>query len=927
MSSHLGAGRLVARHLRAGLVGSIVVAALVLLLTAVTTIVGPAVTTLLDSATRYQLDRLSPVLRDLSTSVGLLPSSGYGANTTDSLPPEYDATWGEWDTALSLIRRNAAPEIAASFGEADYFTRLGEPAQYASTTYVVLDPRYASRIEIVDGRLPEQTVTQEQWSAAYAPLIDPSTGRWIPDAPGALPPTEVVISAAAADAEGWTIGDVRDVGEEAAWPVPVPLLLVGTYDVVDAADPYWSRTTAMITPSRGADPDGNPWARIGAFAAPEGITTIGTIAGGLATPMWYPLLAETVTAEAAPDLLAELRGFTSTSQPFSTRAYPGANLTFQTGTISALETSTGQARTLVAVLAMFASGPFGVAVAVLALGCRLILERRRSALDLLTARGASPGQLRRLLAVEGALVGLLPAAIGLAVGAALSRLSFPASDALPPLAVAGAVVLGAVPLVVVTAAAGSTRRGRADAPARRSRWRGLAELLVLLLAAVATLLLVVRASEPDAEPGAFDPLLVVAPLLLSLVACVVTLRVYPLVLRGILVRRQRGRGFVGVLGAARAIRDPATGIAPILALVVGVSFAVASGVLLSTVQVGAVQVARASVGADLLLSAARFDAGAETAVADVQGVAEVAPVSVVYAANLKTGDRLQRVLLYLADRDLLDDVQAGYPAVVPMDVSLGDGGEPVPLLFSSPAARRADAATAELRIVEAAAEYAGEVAGVVPFASNDQWVLADLAALPAIGDVSPATVSMLVRLDDGTDPDAVIAAVRDALGPSIQSTTAERELSALADDPVVTGLRIALFAGVGLSALLAAVAVVITLGLGTSSRRRVSALLRTLGASPRASGGLVAWELVPQVVAALVVGCAFGAALPLLLTRVVDLTPFTGGTDQPAYAVDPIVLAIALGGFLVVTAAVAAVAILVTRRARIAAVLRTVEDS
>ncbi len=927
MTVRVGTPRLLARHLRTGLGGSVVVASLVLVLTIVTTIVSPAVTTLLDAATRYQLDRLSPPVRDLSTSVGALPSVGYGANTTDSLPPAYEATWGEWDTALSQIRRNAAPAIRESFGEADYFTRLGEPAQYASTTYVVLDPRYASRIRLVEGRLPEATATAEQWQTAFDDLIDPQTLRPRVDGTATLPVTEVVISAEAAQAEGWTIGDVREVGTEAKWPVPVPLVLVGTYDVVDAADPYWSRTTAMITPSRGADPDGNPWTRIGAFASPDGLVTIGTIAGGLSTPMWYPLDPETVTAEAAPDLLAELRGFTGTSQPFSTRAYPGANLSFQTGTISALETSTAQARTLVSVLAMFASGPFGVAVAVLALGCRLILERRRSALDLLAARGAAPAQLRGLLALEGMLVGVVPAVVGLAVGAAIARLAFPASEAIAPLAVVAAVALGLVPPAVVIASAGSTRAGRSDAPAHRSRLRGLVELLVALLAALATVLLLVRAAEPADDPGAVDPLLVIAPLLLSLVACVATLRLYPLALRGILARRQRGSGFVGVLGAARAIRDPATGVAPILALVVGVSFAVASGVLLSTVQVGAVQVARASVGADLLLSATRFDAGAEASVADIEGVAAVAPVSVAYAANLKTDDRLQRVLLFFADQALLDDVQQGYPAVIPPEVSLAGEGEPVPLLLSAAAAERADAANAELRIVEASAEYAGEVAGVVPFASNDQWALTDIASLPAVGEVTPVTVSMLVRLDEGADPDAVIAAVGAALGSSVQATTAARELAELADDPVVTGLRIALFAGIALSAVLAAVAVVLTLALGSSSRRRVSALLRTLGAAPRAAGGLVAWELVPQVVAALVVGCAFGAALPLLLTRVVDLTPFTGGADQPAYAVDAIVLAIALGGFLVVTAAVAVVAILITRRARIAAVLRTVEDS
>lgn len=928
MTASARTSRLLVRHLRTGFGGSAVVAALVVVLSVIATLVAPAVTTLLDSATRYQLDRLSAPLRDLSTSVAVLPQSGYGANSTDSLPPEYEASWGEWDSALADIRRLAAPEIRESFGEAEYFTRLGEPAQYASTTYVVLDPRFASRIALVEGRLPEQTVTPDDWFDAFLPLIDQQSGRMRPDATGALPPTEIVISSAAAEAEGWALGEVREIGAEAGWPVPVPLTLVGTYDLVDADDPYWSRTTAMITPSRGADPDGNPWTRIGAFASPDALTTIGAIAGGVASPIWYPLDPATVTAEDAPALLAELRGFTGTSQPFTLRAYPGANLSFQTATISALETSTEQARTLIAVLAIFASGPVGAAIAVLASGCRLILERRRAALALLSARGAASGQLRALLAIDGVLVGLVPAALGVAIGAALAMWAFPAAGPLTPGTVIAALALGVVPLVVVTVGGASMREGRADAPARRSRWRGPLELLVLIFAVVATMLLFVRAAESDdAEVAGFDPLLVVAPLLLSLVACVATLRVYPVVLRGILARQQRGAGFVGVLGAARAIRDPATGVAPILALVVGVSFTVASGVLLSTVQAGATQVAQSSVGADLMLSASRFDDGADVTVADIDGVAAVAPVSVVAAANLKTDDRLQRVPLYLVDQDLLSDVQAGYPAIVPDGVSLGDGGEPVPLLFSETTARRADAAPAALQIIEADAEYAGSVAGVVPFAANDHWVLTDIANLDAIGDVSPVTGTMLVRLDEGADPASVIAAVREALGSSVWATTPELELAELADDPVVVGLRVALIIGVALSATLAAVAVVIALALGTSARQRVVALLRTLGASPRAAGRLVAWELAPPVIAAVIVGCVFGAVLPLLLTGVVDLTPFTGGLDQPTYAVDPLIIGVALGGFLVVTAVVASAAIFITRRARIVAVLRTVEDS
>ncbi len=68
----------------------------------------------------------------------------------------------------------------------------------------------------------------------------------------------------------------------------------------------------------------------------------------------------------------------------------------------------------VGVMVMIIAGPIGVAVAVLILGCRLILETRRPSLRLLSARGASLGQLRRLLGTEGVLIGAVPAVAGAA---------------------------------------------------------------------------------------------------------------------------------------------------------------------------------------------------------------------------------------------------------------------------------------------------------------------------------------------------------------------------------------------------------------------------------------------------------------------------------------------------------------------------------
>jgi putative ABC transport system permease protein len=741
-----------------------------------------------------------------------------------------------------------------------------------------------------------------------------------------MPATEIVLSEASAAEVEWPIGETRTVGAEAQWYADVPLTLVGTFEAADPDDPYWSRATGILQASIGYDEYGTPYVRVTGYAPPAALETIPSAIGdGVATEVWYPADTSVVTAADAADLLADLRAFVARSHEITTAdGFPYATLLFHTGSIDALERSVAQNASLVAVIAMLMSGPLGVALAVLILGCRMLWETRREALALLAARGASPPQLRFLLALDGLLAGIVPAGIGVAVALALRGVVAPGVP-VTPLLFALPGILAVLPAVVgaVTATRSRDRR-RADGRAA-SVWRGILEIAVVLLAALATGLLVLR-GDATTDAG-LDPFAVAGPLLLSLAACVVTLRLYPLGLRLVLRRRQAGRGFVGMLGAARALRDPATGIAPVLALIVGVSFAVAGGVLLSIVQHGAQEWARSATGADLHVEAVRFPSGAAEAIEELDGVAAVAAVDVASAVELSVDHERSRVSLYLVDRAALDDAQQGYPLIVPPGVDLGDGTGMPRLLTSDAVAGRGlqDAGVIEIGMAEA--EFAGSIPGIAPFASNTSWALADNAYRDAITERPIIGASIFVRLTSGADADAVADGVRAIAGPGARVVSADDVLAEVESDPAVTGLRLVLLAGIAGCAVLSAVAVVVTLVLGARARRRILALLQTLGAPPRAGTGLLVWELAPVGLSALVVGGAFGAALPLLLSAVIDLRAFTGGALPPAYTIDPLLLTVTLGGFLLVTALVTVVALAVARRARVAAVLRTVEDT
>jgi putative ABC transport system permease protein len=139
-------------------------------------------------------------------------------------------------------------------------------------------------------------------------------------------------------------------------------------------------------------------------------------------------------------------------------------------------------------------------------------------------------------------------------------------------------------------------------------------------------------------------------------------------------------------------------------------------------------------------------------------------------------------------------------------------------------------------------------------------------------------------------------------------------------------VRFALLAATVVAALLSALAIVMTLTLAAAPRGRVLALLRTLGAPRRLATSLALWEVGPPAIAAVIAGTLFGALVPLVVFAGVDLRPFTGSTVQPTYLLDAATLALTLGGFLLLAALFTVVALLVSRGARAASALRTVEE-
>ena len=936
--SHTGARRwtdaaLVRRHLGNRPGASFTVAALMLLLAAVAVIAPLGVTAVGDAAMRERLGALSPTLRDAVASNHGFPQVAFGEiDDTERMLP-----WEEFAAALEDVRAAQpeelrsllSPALAATYLDTHSVVGADGPASAYAT--MLLAPDLQSEVGLVEGAAPLPPPL-DYFDALYNEELDGN-------APIAFGEVEIMLSVASAAELEVGVGDRLEISVPDL-QATMPLRITGLFEADDPKGAYWQHVSSVLEPSISFTPDNTRERTVTAVLDPGALSAMpAVLQNGSVTRAWYPLNVDAISTKNAAQVLAQLRAFSSVSQTVGepSIARPGIqSLRFSSEAQPTIELAIAEARAIVAVVAVTISGPLGVAVAVLLLGCRMLVEQRRSALRLLEARGARPQQLRGLLALQGLFVGVVPVALGAALGTVAFLALGTGTDISWPVFVLP-VVLAFAPAAILAIGGfrGLAFKGRTDMDASVSptarRLRVLLEAATVGLTVVAVTLLLTRGIEAGEGEIVFDPLLVAAPLLLALVACIVALRLYPLPLRALLGRFRRSPGFVGFLGAARALREPAAGLAPALALIVGLSVAVSSGVLLSTLQQGVVTSAGMQVGADLKLDAARFTAEQVEQIAAADGVRAITTIREQGGAELIVDGKRRLVSAFIVDQAGLEDVQPAAFRLIPGDISLTPTGKTLPVLVSDDANRRW-AAGATITAEDMAVNVAGVVDTATPLGARSNWILIDTASAALLFDTLPPVRTVLVALDPGVDAAAASTTLREivsgtAAGAAVRISTPESVISAIGDGPASAGLRIALLLCIVFVALLSAVAVVMTLVLGTRARERLLALLPSLGANRRSGGALAAWEILPAAASAVIVGSLFGAALPLLVLAAVDLRPFTGSPVQPVYAIDPLVLGAAIGGFLLVAALLTLAALAVSRRARAASVLRTVEEA
>ncbi|UAJ78233.1 FtsX-like permease family protein [Leifsonia sp. ZF2019] len=859
---------------------------------------------LLGAELRYRVEEATPVNRDLLTSTitGTVQSAGGGSFGGTAEP---GAVWQGMPGALASARSAMAPALRAVTGTGDYASR-SDDATTTGPPDAASDSRYVTVVESYARLRAAAALDAGAWPSPIATVGTTAT-----------PPTvDVVLTTDAARLVGWTVGQTRTASSGSAFR----LRLSGTVRPLDTGSDFWSLETVRAHGSYVDRGDAGKLYRAVAWVDPGSWTRVAPLFAGTFTQGWFPVAPSALSVSLLDPVRSALGRFLSAAPTPSFGGVP-TTLRFSTSLDRTLDAYSARAQPANTLFAILAAGPLGVALAVLVLGVRLLLGRRREALALLAARGASPARLRRDLAIDTALVSVPGAGLGLVAALLLT----PGADSLlRPVALALACALA--PPALSAAAAGRLGPGddlRGGRTARR-RWGWVLEVLVLGLAALGVAALLQRGPEPASAGLGVDPLLALTPVLLALAACVVVLRVYPVPLSWLTRALRRRRGPVAFIGATSALRSRAGSLWPVFAVVTGVAIAVFSAGVLSTERAGIESGALARVGADLSVTApTTFTDEQVERLRSVRGVAASAVVEWAGGVRVQAGSQGGDLSGYLVDPAELARVQSGIPEAARVSSAL---------VQKDRARTGAVIGGFDPTIpVTSAILYAGTAVhlGVTEFdfapgvyVRDAQWVIIDRTALPASAGLTGRPQTVLVSLAPGADAATVHDELAAIAGTGATIGDAQREQQTLRAAPLVAGLETIALLSITLSALMCVGALLLALVIGTASRTRLVATLRTIGYTARQTGALLAWELGPLLVAGLVAGIAVGLALPAIVLAPIDLSGFTGGPIAPAVVVDPLLIAAAAGGFVLVTLAVTLIALAVARRRSPAAVLR-----
>ena len=709
---------------------------------------------------------------------------------------------------------------------------------------------------------------------------------------------------------------------------PVELAVTAVVAERDAASTFWTQDITVGMPSFVTQ--GEYWVG-GVLADPGALAAVQNAFGGpgLAMEWEFPLRLGGVNADQVQGLADDL----GLAVRYLSLRLP-ANWFSPTVSAPVLQDLSAfldtQAATQTVLLLLFVS-MIVVGIAVILVASLTIAVRRADELTMLRARGGSLRQVAGLM-LRGTAIAAVPAAL---IGAGLALVLVPG---IPGQAQSASWVLGWVlaGIAVLAALAGPTlfaaRRHRRPAPAVNparvttadtsgSRLASLRRLVAEVTACAAAVAgLVVLHDEAVPAGGSVDWFLAAAPVLVAILAVVVMLRLYPLVIRGLLRLSARRAGATGFVALAGAARTSLTGVLPAFALVLALSVATFAGTLRNAIASGEVAASWQATGGDAVITTGSGTAPATPAA--VRAIAAVPGVRHVAAVWNSTWDTPlgQPLTVVAVDPASYQAVVAGtpFPAVPVPAISVASGGPlspatTVPVLASPAAAASLGQAVAKIKSLYTPGQISVRIVGQA--ASTPAQAgrrLPDHAAAGAGRPRQPGRSDNMVLVTGSSINDARLSAVVATQMPGALIKFRSAVLSGLVNSPLPHGavlvvtLTVAAATGFGLFIL------VFGLALGSADRELTLARLTVMG-HERPTGFVLA-EVLPAVLAAVVAGAVCALVLPHLIGSALDLSGYTGAAIPVQLQPDLIALALPAAFLLLIAAAVLVTEARVLRR-------------
>ena len=755
-------------------------------------------------------------------------------------------------------------------------TRAGAPGIPQQLEVTFRDP-LTSNVQLVSGQLGTGAIPR---GAVGVALTGPTAARF-----------------------GLHPGSRLEVASQAG---PVTLVVTAIVRERDPAASFWTADPLVAAPvlSELARDQGEVWqgavfADPGELVAMQGAFCQITAesCSDLQLQWEFPVAVNAVSADQAQALYDGL-AVTTGNDPVAISADLGSSATALTvgspltGTLA--EFLATQAAVLTVPLLVFVSLIL-LGAAVILLAARMIVTGREGELANLRARGASVRQVAvRVLggaavaAVPGAVVGavlaseLFPGTITGSGGSAmlsrvLAAVTLITGLAGPPLIAAWWYRAGQRAASPAAAVSGESGTGRFSAPALR---RLTAEAAACLLAVAGLVSLRVEGLAPA---GGINWFVTAAPVLVAVPAVLITLRLYPLAIRGLLRIWGRKAGATGYIALAGSARSSLVTTGPIFILALAMTVAAFAGMVNGAIASGEVASSWQATGADAVISTDAVvnpvTAGVQKSVLAIPGVRHVTAVwnTTWQTASSRT---IQAAAVDPAGYAALTaDTPFPRVAIAPAARAVTPGT--VIDVLASPSAAAALGASASTLTSDGdlgpvRVHVTGIVTSTPAFPGGGTFIIMPLQTLPG-ADGRPAPGMILVSGPDLSQ--ARLTAVVGTELPSASITFRAAVLAGLVSSPLPAVAVHLMLLGVLTAACFGLLNLIFGLALGARDRELTLARLTVMGYDrPRS---LVMLQELPAVVvaAAAAAGCAL--ALPTLVGPSLDLSVFFSGASVP----------------------------------------------